>query len=369
MKAFFLIIFLACTTLTQAQLRNQDVYEVREINQSRVRTEISIPGFNGYQTLKCDFHVHTVFSDGKVWPDIRVNEAWQYGLDAVAITDHIEYRPNKEILKGDLNESYKIAKKAGDAIGFIVIQGTEITRSKPLGHLNALFINDAMPLDVEDPLTAIDEAKKQGAFVMWNHPGWPDNKSTLYPVHEELIKAKKIDGIEVFNSMEYYPVSFDWCDKYKLAFMGNTDVHNTLVGDYGSGIRPMTLVFATEKSKKGIKDALFAGRTVAFFNGELAGDPVYLQPLVLACLQIRPVTENTVEVSNISDIPFRITGDDGNLYLFPAKKTILLSKKLKTTLFTVTNCHIGMDQKLTIPVESFFSNFWPLNAPTDNQLR
>ena len=33
------------------------------------------------------------------------------------ITDHIEYRPNKEILKGDLNESYKIAKKAGDAMG------------------------------------------------------------------------------------------------------------------------------------------------------------------------------------------------------------------------------------------------------------
>jgi len=40
------------------------------------------------------------------------------------------FHSNKVILKGDLNESYKIAKKAADDMDFIVIPGAEITRSK-----------------------------------------------------------------------------------------------------------------------------------------------------------------------------------------------------------------------------------------------
>ena len=115
----------------------EDVYELTHIDHLFIRDRIEIPGFSNYETLKCDFHTHTVFSDGLVWPDARIYEAWQEGLDAIAITDHIEHRINKVILKGDLNESYKIAKKAADDMDFIVIPGAEITRSKPLGHLNA----------------------------------------------------------------------------------------------------------------------------------------------------------------------------------------------------------------------------------------
>ena len=354
MKNLFTILCLICTLTLQAQIRNQDVYEITEINQSRVRTEIAIPNLGSYQTLKCELHIHTIFSDGKVWPDIRVHEAWSQGLDAIAITDHIEYRPYKDIVKGDLNESFKIAKEAGDAIGFIVIQGTEITRSKPLGHLNALFINDAMPMDVPDPLVAIDEARKQGAFIMWNHPGWPDDKSTLYPVHEQLIKDKKIDGVEVYNSIEYYPVAFDWCNEYNLAFMANSDMHNPVTSDFGSNTRPMTLVFATEKSERGIREALFARRTVAFFYGQLAGDPAYLLPLLQECLKVRRVSEAFLEVSNISDIPFRMVGDDGKLYLFPTKKTTLVANS-KANILTVTNCHTGMDKNLEITAEQLFN--------------
>lgn len=36
--------------------------------QAQTRHEIDIPDLKGYQTLKCDFHIHTVFSDGLVWP-------------------------------------------------------------------------------------------------------------------------------------------------------------------------------------------------------------------------------------------------------------------------------------------------------------
>jgi len=33
------------------------------------RKTINLPDLPGYVTLKCDFHLHTVFSDGNVWPD------------------------------------------------------------------------------------------------------------------------------------------------------------------------------------------------------------------------------------------------------------------------------------------------------------
>ncbi len=354
MKKIF-VFLMSCSVLSlHAQLRNSDVHEIIEMYHSRVRNEIRIPDVEGYKTLKCDFHTHSIFSDGKVWPDIRVAEAWQDGLDAVAITDHIEYRPNKEILKGDLNESYKIAKKAGDAIGFMVIKGTEITRNKPLGHLNALFISDAMPLDVEDPLQAIDEALRQGAFIMWNHPGWPDDKSTFYPVHDELIKAGKIHGVEVFNHMEYYPVVFDWCKQKNLAFMSNSDIHDPIRNTYGTenNIRPMTLVLAKERTVQSIKEALFARRSIAYFHGELAGKAELLKGLLKASLKIRVINEKQAEITNISDITYRATAGS-NLYILPAQKTILFSIPQLETVFTVENCHTGEGEKLTVSASDF----------------
>lgn len=352
MKNMLTCLLLLGTVIAQAQIRNDELQELTHLNQSNVRTEISIPGFGQYHTLKCDFHTHTVFSDGYVWPTMRVSEAWQEGLDAIAITDHIEYRPFKKVVIGDLNESFKLAKKQGDKIGFIVIQGTEITRKKPLGHLNALFINDANVMEVEDPLVAIDKALEQGAFILWNHPGWPDDKSTLYPVHEQLLKANKIHGVEVLNHKETYPVAYDWCNQYGIAPFANTDIHDLVDGSYGlepGKFRPMTLVFATERSEKGIKEALFARRTAALFDGTLVGQPEYLMKLIQASLKIRRINEKTIEVTNISDIPFEIT-NGGKLYLFPCRKTVRIGIPKEGAL-VVENCYVGLNKKLDIPYE------------------
>lgn len=350
MKYMLVSLLLLGTTMAQAQIRNNELQELTHLNHANVRTEISIPDIDHYETLKCDFHIHTIFSDGKVWPTMRVSEAWQEGLDAIAITDHIEYRPHKDVVLGDLNESFKIAKKYGDGIGFIVIQGTEITRKKPLGHLNALFINDANVMEVEDPLVSIEKALEQGAFIQWNHPGWPDDKSTLYPVHDELLKAGKIHGVEVLNHMEYYPVAFDWCNQYGIAPMANTDIHDLISGNYGANkLRPMTLVFATERSEKGIKEALFARRTAAFFDGKLVGNSEYLMKLIQSSLKIRRINAKTIEVTNISDIPYEMT-NGGKLYMFPCRKTVRIGVPKEGAL-VFENCFVGMNQKLSIQFE------------------
>ncbi len=88
--------------------------------------------------------MHTVLSDGSVWPDIRVQEALRDGLDAISITDHIEYLPHKDdIPHADRNRGYAMASQRAEGTGLIVINGVEITRSMPPGHSNAIFVKDA----------------------------------------------------------------------------------------------------------------------------------------------------------------------------------------------------------------------------------
>lgn len=331
-------------------LENKEVHKLPHMDASTTRDVIHIPDILGFKTLKCDFHIHTVFSDGEVWPTVRIDEAWNNGLDAIALTDHIEYRPKKNILKGDLNESYKIAKKRADEIGFLLIKGIEITRSKPIGHLNALFIEDAIPLDVKDPIDAVNAANRQGAFVMWNHPGWPDDKCTLYPVHKKLIEEKKIHGVETFNHLEYYPISFDWCKEMNLAFMSNSDVHHTIAYRYGTekNVRPMTLVFATDHSVEGIKEALFAGRSVAYFNGQMAGPDNLLRALLSESLDLRIINpaSGLVEIMNLSDIPYVFKIKD-QLINIPINKCIRMQLPIEGEL-VVLNCQTGSDTYLTL---------------------
>ena len=54
--------------------------------QTPVRQALPVPDVPGFKALKADFHLHTVFSDGNVWPTVHVQEAWRDGLDVVALT-------------------------------------------------------------------------------------------------------------------------------------------------------------------------------------------------------------------------------------------------------------------------------------------
>lgn len=311
-KLYLSLAFLSAFTFqVSAQLQGLDVVKVPEAQQPYSGEYVYIPDVEGYRTLKCDFHTHTIFSDGDVKPENRVWEGAIRGLDVIAITDHIEYRPNKFII-ADHNESYKRAKTVENSSNLVLIPGAEITRSKPLGHINALFLKDANALDVENPLVAIDNALEQGAFIMWNHPGWPNDTSTIYKVHKDLIKQKKIHGVELVNGFEYYPKAFNYCKKYNLTYMGNTDIHGVYKQTYRTDKQygPMTIIFAKERSYEGVKEALFAGRSVVKFGDILIGSEKNLTALVKACLEyeVKEVSGNQalVKVVNKSTLNFEI---------------------------------------------------------------
>ncbi len=312
----------------------------------RVRTPIRIPDIPGFVTLACDFHAHTVFSDGSVWPDVRVEEAWRDGLDAIAITDHIEYQPHKDDLPVKHNRSYEIAKSHGDALGVIVIRGSEITREMPPGHFNAIFLSDCSKLETKEWRDAIQAAHEQGAFIFWNHPGWtgqqPDGIARWYDEHTELLEKGLLNGIELVNERSYYPEAHRWALEKKLTMVGTSDIHPPISMEYEPHLgdrRPVTLVFARERTAEAIREALFARRTAVWWQDKLAGAEEFLKPIFERSVKIenprvRIAGKGRVLlwVRNDSDVPCELeaAGSVEGLSVssrarLPAGKTALLS--------------------------------------------
>ena len=278
---------------------------------------LTYPDIEGFKTLKVDLHMHTVFSDGNVWPTIRVQEALRENLDAISLTEHLEYQPHQEdIPHPDRNRAYHLAFEEAKEHDLLIIPGSEITRSEPVGHSNAVFISDANKLLQDAPEAAFSEAKKQNAFVFWNHPAWHRQSPTGNPIlsdfQKERIKDGELHGIEVINSVDYAKESLALALEQNLTIMGTSDVHGLIDWDYTEkgNHRPITLVFAKEKSLESIKEALFAGRTVAVYNSLLVGKPEYLNPLLTASIKINSASYHkesqvlAVELENISSSDF-----------------------------------------------------------------
>jgi hypothetical protein len=267
------------------------------------------PDWGNFQTLLCDFHQHTVFSDGEVLPSIRVREAQQDGLDAISLTEHVEAQKfGTDIPNPDHNRSYYMGSDAAAGSRLFVINGAEITRGMPPGHVNALYVTDANALTVQDSLEAIRIAFEQGAFLFWNHPMWvaqaPDGIPPHSPLHEQLIAKGHLKGIEVVNDWSYSEEAFQIALDKGLTIFGNSDIHGLISQEYpivNGEHRPMTLVFARSRTLSGIKQALEEDRTAIWFKDFLIGKEKNLLPLLQASLQVTDVyTEANSSVSYVT---------------------------------------------------------------------
>lgn len=308
------------------------------------RKDVNIPNISGYLTLKCDFHMHTIFSDGEVWPSVRVEEAWRDGLDAIAISDHLNYKWSflkDYINSNDANTSYNIAKLTADRMGVKLIKACEINRGMPPGHFNILFAKDINQLKDSDFFIALKKAKDQGAYIQWNHPGYSQKEPIQwFDVHERLYKQGLMQGIEVYNQKVFFPEAVQWANDKKLTVTCGSDIHELIdnIVDPNSH-RPITLVFAKENSVESIRDAILAGRTAAYFGNTLVGHSEHLIQLFnasVAVIDLPMIIENKakyIEFKNCSDI-------DYDLELNQKVPGVGLPKKLKlnanrSTLFTI----------------------------------
>ena len=354
--------------------------------------KIVIPDVNGYVTLKGDYHIHTVFSDGSVWPETRVQEALWEGLDVIAMTDHIDTRSRRWIKRGyisdkcDRNTPYKLAKDAAEGKDLIVINGGELSRRRPSGHTNVLFVNDndkivneAEKFDNDNALATevgLKEARKQNAFIMWNHPHWgkyAPNETVMMPVHKRLLKEGLFDAIEVYNSScGYSPEAHEWCLKHNLAIMGCSDAHAPMfvsVDYLGGQHRVVTLVFAKEKSEASLREAMDARRTAIFAEGMVYGREQELKPLFEACVLVKDVKWNKNGVSftleNVSSIPVRLSKAPGSeIYRYSRYVNLppFSSVKMAVNPVLIENSQPKLDESVKEIVANFFVETFHIGA-------
>lgn len=368
--------------------------------QMPLREKIRIPDVPGYVTLKCDFHMHTVYSDGEVLPTVRVEEAWRNGLDAISITDHFEYFLNQADIQETLDKLYRPARSRALALDLTSINGTELTLDMPPGHFSAIFLRDTGALKKPDWTEAIKAAHDQGAFIFWNHPGWvgqqPDGVARWYPEHTELLEKGLFHGIEIVTGNVYYPEAHRWCLEHGLTMLGNSDIHEPLamVYDFASGEhRPVTLVFARDHSGEAIRDALLSHRTAVYWKNTLIGEERFLRPIFENSIQVInpdvPITAEGfayIQILNDSDVSYELTagrqteGISVPQYItLVAGKTVLLGimynseappdNKSLNIPYTVENLRISPEAGLPVEfkIKLTFKNNAIRTAPRENQ--
>ncbi len=400
MKLFTLVV------LVSASLYSNPAFSHGSSGKPPTQNERSIvfPDTKEYLTLVTDLHTHSVFSDGHVWPKIRVGEALKDGLDGLAITEHLEYQPHRaDILHPDRNRAIQQASESAVDSDLIIIPGSEITRDMPAGHINAIFIQDAnklinvknVPKDDGDVAgfyaaakewpaqSAVEAAAQQGAFLFWNHPYWarqtPDGIARITDFHASNAKNNMLHGIEIANGNTYSEEAFAIALEHNLALIGVSDVHDLIDWDYKpehGGHRPVTLVFASEKSLEGLKEALFDQRTVVWFKNLLIGRPQHLTPLLHASISVSDLQYQDgtsvakITITNHSDAHFKLSNESeftfmetGDLIeLAPHSETtvsVKVSEKAnKITLpFQVINTLVGPKEHATISLKASVNFF------------
>ena len=360
---------------------NPDLLRHHDLH-SRQRREVILPEVNGYTVYKADLHTHSIFSDGSVTPEFRVQEAWHDGLDVMAVTEHLEYRPyeqkminvlddllpegtkatNTNIIgsaktdaagiRSDLNYAVRLAEAAARGYGLTIIPGIEITRTpETIGHYNALFTTDNNTIHDTDPLQAFRNARAQGALVMHNHPGWRRQNLDLSELEKKAYEAKLIDGIEVMNSTEFYPRAITRALKEGFFMASNTDIHGSTVEDYqipsGGKFRDMTFILAKDKSLPSLKEALKARRTLAYSFGTIAGEESLLKDFFKASVKAKVVFTNssngsrTVSLTNTTSLEYTIRIGSGN--------------PINLDPFSTINTTVAKEGKLVVKVENMWS--------------
>jgi hypothetical protein len=229
------------------------------------------PDMANLRPLRCDFHIHTSYSDGTRSPAEMVVRGRELGLDALAITDHNYFPASLEAIE--------FASKSG--LGITCFPGEEVTSATwhmlSIGANGPVGFHDIGPdgsidfVDEQDSYTSMQKIleiiHQRGGKAFLAHPYWIAGRRMHQPMeeYERLLGEGGIEGIELLGDVPWEEnlrslVRYsDLASKGNLAILGNSDTH-AAEHTYGSY---WTLVFARSNSQEDIMAAILDHRSVA----------------------------------------------------------------------------------------------------------
>ena len=110
-KILFIGLLLCSVALFAQRTDVEGMSYFDEQRRPQFRENIVIPDVNGYKVLKCDFHTHTVFSDGLVWPTIRLQEAWSEGWMPCCFNRTYRVYTSQGRCQGNHNRAHEIIEE------------------------------------------------------------------------------------------------------------------------------------------------------------------------------------------------------------------------------------------------------------------
>lgn len=207
---------------------------------------------------KCDFHIHTNFSDGTESPERTAANYRKRGFDIISITDHNIYNASAEVAKKlDFMHNFKIIP--GEEVHNGYARQLHIVNVGSKYSVNDIFLDEpervkaeveALKGEVEVPegvdereylyrVWTYREIKKSGGYAIYPHPfwTWKEHYHVETDMSEAVMKNGLCDAFELLggcsvkeNNLQialYYRLQKDGL---KMPIVGSSDSHTTMPG-------------------------------------------------------------------------------------------------------------------------------------------
>ena len=207
---------------------------------------------------KCDFHIHTNFSDGTEAPERTAANYRKKGFDIISITDHNIYNASAEVAKKlDFMHNFKLIP--GEEVHNGYARQLHIVNVGSKYSVNDIFLDEpervkaeveTLKGEVEVPegvdereylyrVWTYREIKKSGGYAIYPHPfwTWKEHYHVETDMSEAVMKNGLCDAFELLggcsvkeNNLQialYYSLQKDGL---KMPIVGSSDSHTTMPG-------------------------------------------------------------------------------------------------------------------------------------------
>ena len=242
------------------------------------------------QTLLCDFHIHTNYSDGRMTLPEVVDFYGRRGFDCICVTDHVA---DPRRLLGKFTEllNFTIAwdqmdeyfdmlarerRRAWRKYEMLLMTGLEFNKEgftkKTSGHLLGIDLKAPIPPSLGF-VEIIAQIHSQGGLAVAAHPHimkseW--GKNTLFLWENQELFAPIIDAWEIANRNNIFtPVGLK-----RLAYLANSDFHKP------KHIYSWKTILHCEKDPEAIKACIRQNEKVSLtlYRDGLSGEMLRAQP-------------------------------------------------------------------------------------------